>query len=124
LFTPSSLNQFDPGPGLCYFSFMGNKHFLKSLGDGGNKRLRFNLETRKGRVVNFLVQLEFRLKNKWLPVVRYDFSHGFPHRDVLSQRGAEDKSPLKLETLEQCVQYAEQDLSDRYEWYLDRFLKN
>ncbi len=79
--------------------------------------------TRKGRVVDFLVQLEVLAKEHWHPVVRYDFAHGFPHRDILTPRGDEEKTPLALEALEQCVQYAEQDLMDRQEWYVDRFLR-
>ena len=102
---------------------MGEKKFFKSLGSDGAKRLRFKLVTKKGKVVDFVVQLEIFEKNKWYPVVRYDFAHGFPHRDMLLPTREEEKTPLSLETLEQCVQYAEQDLMDRYEWYIERFLK-
>ena len=102
---------------------VGEKNFLKPLGLDRTKRLRFRIVTRKGRVVDFLVQLELFVKNKWWPVVRYDFAHGFPHRDVLTTRGEEEKTPLSLESLEQCVQFAEQDLEDRHEWYIEQFLK-
>ena len=102
---------------------MGEKKFIKVLGSEGNKRLRFKIVTRKGRVVDFVVQLEIWVTQKWWPVVRYDYAHGFPHRDMLSPKGEEEKTPLMLATLEQCVQYAEQDLLDRHEWYVAQFLR-
>ncbi|MBI2118547.1 MAG: hypothetical protein HYT97_02850 [Elusimicrobia bacterium] len=102
---------------------MGEKNFLKFLGADQTRRLRFRIITRKGKVIDFLVQLEVFTKIKWHPVVRYDFSHGFPHRDILLPDGQEEKTPLSLETLEQCVQYAEQDLVDRDEWYVEQFMK-
>ncbi|MBI1883468.1 MAG: hypothetical protein HYS08_04585 [Chlamydiae bacterium] len=70
-----------------------------------------------------MVQLEVWAKDKWYPVVRYDYARGFAHRDVLSPKGEEEKRPLTLDSLEQCVQYAEQDLTDRYEWYIEQFLR-
>ena len=102
---------------------MGEKSFFKWIGSEGIQRLRFRIVTRKGKVIDFIVQLEVFAKHKWHPVVRYDYAHGFPHRDVLSPRGDEEKTPLLLATLEQCVQYAEQDLMDRSEWYVEQFLK-
>ena len=102
---------------------MGQKSFFKPLGADGLKRLRFKIITRKGKVVDFVVQLELNFKGRWYQVVRYDFAHGFPHRDILTPRGDEEKTPLALETLEQCVQYAEQDLMDRHEWYIERFMR-
>lgn len=101
---------------------MGDKFFFKPLGFGG-KRLRFRLRTRKGKVVEFLVQLEMLAGETWKPVVRYDNAHGFAHRDVLDFLGREtEKKPLKLATMEEVLEYAEQDLTDRVDWYVERFL--
>ncbi len=102
---------------------MGQKQFFKKLGTDGTIRLRFKIVTRNGKIIDFVVQLEVFVRHKWHPVVRYDFAHGFPHRDILSPNGNEEKKPLILDTMEQCVQYAEQDLMDRYEWYIEQFSK-
>ena len=102
---------------------MGEKRFIKLLGSDGKKRLRFRIVTRKGRVVDFLVQLEVLAGREWLPVVRYDNAHGFPHRDVISPGGEEEKTPLLLDTMEQCLHYGEQDIADRCEWYISHFMK-
>lgn len=57
-------------------------------------------------------------------MVRYDNAHDFAHRDVLDSRGNEiEKTPLKLGTLAEILEYAEQDLMDRADWYVERFLK-
>jgi len=45
----------------------------------------------KGRVIDFVVQYETFINKEWFPVVRYDNSHGFAHRDLLSAR---PKTPL------------------------------
>ena len=69
-------------------------------------------------------QLELLVESKWKPVVRYDNAHDFPHRDVLDMRGnIIEKKLLNLGTLQEIVEYAEQDLADRVDWYVAKFIK-
>jgi hypothetical protein len=42
-------------------------------------RVRFDKE--HGRVLAFVVQLEYESSSGWLPVVRFDTAHGFAHCD-------------------------------------------
>ncbi len=71
-----------------------------------------------------MVQLELHVENSWKAAVRYDNAHDFPHRDVLDFAGGEiAKTPLKLGTLEEIMEYAEQDLTDRADWYAEKFIK-
>jgi hypothetical protein len=103
---------------------VGDKSFLKAIGAAGDKRLRFRIRTRKGKVVEFLVQLELYVDGAWKPIVRYDNSHDFAHRDLIDPEGKEiEKKPLKLGTLDEILEFAEQDLNDRVEWYVEKFLK-
>ena len=103
---------------------MGEKSFFKPVGSEGRTRLRFGIGTRKGKVTDVLIQLELHLDGEWRPVVRYDNAHDFAHRDVLDPKGNQvEKTPLKLGSLAEVLQYAEQDLIDRFEWYIERFLK-
>lgn len=37
--------------------------------------------------------------------------------------GKKEKHPIFLETLEQFLQYAEQDIKDRWEWYRTKYEK-
>lgn len=102
---------------------MGDKSFFKPIGSAGDKRLRFRIGTKKGKVVEILVQLEVLVEGVWKPVVRYDNAHDFAHRDILDLKGREaEKTPLKLGSLGEVLEYAEQDSIDRLGWYVERFL--
>jgi len=100
---------------------VGEKEYTRYLGDDGVVRVRVRLVTDGGRVVAVMVQLEARVDGEWWPLVRYDDAHGMLHRDVLDPAGRETKTPLPLPDRESFLAYAEQDLDDRWEWYLDRF---
>ena len=53
------------------------------ISQSGDDRLRLRIETEKGKVVNMVVQYEAKFGEEWHPIVRYDCSHGFLHRDVM-----------------------------------------
>lgn len=109
--------------GFGYTPYVGDKSFFKAIGEEGDKRLRFKIGTKRGKVVKFLVQLEVLVHGVWRPVVRYDNAHGFAHRDVLDAGGnLVEKKSLRLETLAEVLEFAEQDLIDRVDWYVERFL--
>ena len=100
---------------------MGEKEFTKELSPAGDDRLRVKISTKKGKVMEVVVQYEAKLKDKWYPVVRYDTSHGFFHRDLLNPKGEEIKKVIPIENLTDALTFAEQDLKDRWEWYKEKF---
>ena len=102
---------------------MPEKEFAKLLGNLGTDRLRIWLRTERGQITDVVVQYEAWINDEWVAIVRYDTSHGYPHRDVLHPNGAKDKYPLSFPDLEAFSQYAEQDLKDRWDWYRERFLR-
>lgn len=102
---------------------MGNKEFTKKLSPEGDNRLRIKIERAKGKVTDIVVQLETKIKDKWYPIVRYDCSHGFFHRDLLNPKGEKTKQPIAIENLKDALTYAEQDIRDRWEWYKEKFKK-
>ena len=79
--------------------------------------------TRKGDVVDVTIQYETLHQAKWIPIVRYDCSHGFFHRDVLLPSGGKEKEAIAIERLEDALSYAEQDLRDRWESYKQRYMR-
>jgi hypothetical protein len=101
---------------------MGEKEYLKQVGPDGVVRIRYRIETDRGRLRHVVVQLEVREQDRWHVVVRYDNAHQVLHRDELDASGRETKTTVQLPTLEMFVAYAEQDLADRWEWYCERFL--
>ena len=101
---------------------MDEKEYTRYLGGDAVVRVRVHLVTEGGRVVSVMVQLEAQVEGRWYPLVRYDDAHGVLHRDVLDPAGRETKKALPLSDRESFLAYAEQDLDDRWEWYLDRFV--
>ena len=45
----------------------------------------------RGQVIEFSIQFETFINGEWLPVVRYDTSHGFAHRDLLDIKRRREK---------------------------------
>jgi hypothetical protein len=69
-------------------------------------RKRHYHKTVRGRVVNFVVPLEVEIEEEWRPVVRYDCSHRFTHRDAYNLSGRQRK-----EEDEQALTFADEDMS-------------
>jgi len=61
-------------------------------------RLRVRIQTERGQVVDFVVQLESLIHNRWRAVVRYNCAHGTPHKDTLHPDGSQDKEWFYHET--------------------------
>jgi hypothetical protein len=55
--------------------------------------------------------------------VRYDCAHGFFHRDLLYPKEQKEKQSINITSLENALNYAEQDIKDRWEFYKERYLK-
>jgi len=102
---------------------MGKKEFTKELSPEGEDRLRIRLNIEKGKVIDVVVQYEAKIKERWCSIVRYDCSHGFFHRDLLTPKGEEIKQAIPIENLKDALTYAEQDIKDRWEWYKEKFKK-
>jgi hypothetical protein len=100
---------------------VSDREFLKLISPDGQDRLRIKIRTEKGKVVNIVVQYEAMIKGAWHEIVRYDCEHGYFHRDVIYPRGRKEKQPIAIENLNDALQYAEQDLKDRWTWYKDRY---
>jgi len=71
----------------------------------------------KGQVFKFVVQYEALLKGQWRPIVRYDTSHGFAHKDIIHYTGEEDKQPLYFQDFNIAFTFAIQDLKNIWKWY-------
>jgi len=86
-------------------------------------RYRHNHLRIKGEVMEFAVQYETFINGKWFPVVRYDTSHGFAHRDLLNLKGEKRKAPLFISDKNDALTFAESDIKDNWEVYKQRFLQ-
>lgn len=77
----------------------------------------------KGQIIDLAVQYETFINDKWFPVVRYDTSHGFSHRDLLNIKGEKRKTPLFITDKNDALTFAENDIKDNWEVYKQRFLQ-
>jgi hypothetical protein len=99
------------------------KEFTKAIGETGEDRIRFKFVVENGKVVDTVVQYECLAEGKWREVVRYDFAHGFFHRDLIAPKGETVKKRIDIDNLKIATVYAEEDLKDRWEWYKQNYLK-
>jgi hypothetical protein len=95
--------------------------FLVSL-DKDCRRRHYHVQI-KNRVIEFRIQLEIKIKEKWYPVVRYDTAHGYAHRDTMYFGGKIDKTPLFLNNYNDALTFSEFDLKSNWQFYRKRFLE-
>jgi len=77
----------------------------------------------RNQVIEFMVQLETMVKDKWYPVIRYDTKHGFAHKDVIHFDGTTEKFNLGISNYNIGMTLAEQDFKINWEKYVEEFLK-
>jgi hypothetical protein len=80
-------------------------------------RTRIRIETEQGKIIDILVQLEINDEG-WKTVIRYNFAHGKPHRDLIPKKGKKEKTWLEGRTLEEILTYAEIDMRSNWKKYL------
>lgn len=95
--------------------------YVTPLGPDGRRRTR---HVRIGnKIVEFVVQYELGIEREWYPVVRYDSSHGFAHRDRISFKGEVIKEELPIGDFNVALTFAEKDLRENWQKYRGYFLK-
>lgn len=77
----------------------------------------------KTEIIGFVVQLEILIKGKWYPIIRYDTSHKFAHCDIVSWKGKTEKIAIPAFDFRDALIYADDDLSQNWSIYRERFLK-
>jgi hypothetical protein len=100
-----------------------DREHLKLLKGGDTVRVAFDFD--RGRVTDFVVQLECWIEDRWRPVARYDAAHGRAHRDVLDWDGRvveKDWLPAEL-TYNRAMALGERDLAENAETYRSEFLR-
>ena len=97
--------------------------FLYPLTGELNDRIRVKASKEKGRIVGFVVQYEAFIRGRWYPIVRYDSSHGFAHKDIIHYNGKTEKQPLNFANYNIAFTFAIQDLKLLWQWYRIGFEK-
>ena len=77
----------------------------------------------KGKITDFIVQYEMFFENKWEPVVRYDTSHGYFHKDMISPDGSKEKIVIGVADLNEALTLSDSDINENWERYKNRYLR-
>lgn len=92
-------------------------------------RIRVWLEDDAGQITHFAVSLEYEVElgeGDWRAVARYDTTGGTVHRDRLRPNGTylTHREPTRLgSTLDQAIENAKVELSERADAYLGAFVQ-
>lgn len=100
---------------------MNKIEYLYYLSPQKSDRLRVQAYKEKNKILEFVVQYEAKILDKWYPVVRYDTRHGFAHRDLLHPDGSSDKEPLWFEDYNLSLTYTTEDLKHNWQRYRQKF---
>lgn len=99
---------------------MPEKTYTRTLGEEARKR--YYHKTDKGKVIDFVVQLEVEVQGEWRPVIRYDCAHAYAHIDRYNLQGEREKEELQLSFAE-ALTLADEDIDLHWESYKEKFLK-
>ena len=102
---------------------MNRKEYFKILDNELNDRLRERIDIDKGQIIDFVVQYESFINEKWVALVRYDFAHGYFHRDKITPDGKKEKQKIDINDRKTAHTYAEQDLTERWKFYKKQYVK-
>ena len=101
---------------------MNEKDYFKYLSN--KDRIRYKYEKEKGQILNLVIQYESFINGNWIPIVRYDNTHGFFHRDEMSPHKEQIKTKIYIDNLNEAFQYADSDIKENWKYYKKQYLKN
>jgi len=100
---------------------MAKKSYIFMLTDTDRKRHEHTVE--KGKVLAFVVQYEILLERRWVPIVRYDTSHGYTHKDLINPEGAQEKILMGMADFAEALVLADMDINENWERYKERYFR-
>ena len=98
---------------------MRTVEFRNLLDEKDALRVKFELD--QGSVVKFVVQLECRFNDKFVPVIRYDTAHDFAHCDRLHPYEPAQKIRMSASDCNEALTFAIQDLTENWKYYRRRY---
>ena len=100
---------------------MPEKTYIFMLTERDRKRHEHVIE--KGKVVGFMVQYETLFEGRWVPIVRYDTSHGYAHKDLINPDGTQEKILMGMGDFAEALAMAYMDINENWERYKERYLR-
>ncbi len=70
-----------------------------------------------------MVQYEILLEGTWVPIVRYDTSYGYAHKDLINPDGSQEKILMGIADFAEALVLADMDINENWERYKERYLR-
>lgn len=103
---------------------MGEREFVIYLDpDKRNNRYRHYHVWKENKIIEFRVQFEALIDEKWYPIVRYDTAHGKAHRDLIHADGSETKEWFSVYTVAEVLTIGQRDIMENWLTYRKQFEK-
>ena len=102
---------------------MGETSFIIYLDKAQENRYRHWHVSKKGKVVEFIIQYEAYITAKWHPILRYDTAHGQPHRDILHADGTQTKEIYSHYSNAEVLTIGQRDIIENWPFYRAAYQK-
>lgn len=88
-------------------------------------RVHLYKERGKGKLYNFIYQLETFHEGKWKTVIRYNNFHGFVHKDVFNKNNQRIRREFfgKI-SIREATTIADRDIKKNYKDYIEGFKRD
>ena len=89
-------------------------------------RTRTHIFVEKGKLKNYIHQLEFFDKEKWKVVVRFNYFHSFVHKDIFNRKEEkiETENLGEFAHLVDALEKARNDLKMNVGYYIRKFVRD
>jgi len=101
---------------------MGKREFTIYLDSGKRlNRYRHRHVWQQGSIVEFRIQYEALIGERWYTIVRYDNAHSKPHKDTLHPNGSETKEWFTLYSNAEVLTIGQRDIIENWPTYRARY---
>ena len=102
---------------------MGEREFLIYLDAEHKNRYRHRHIWELGEIIEFRIQYEAYIADRWYPIIRYDTAHGQPHKDTLYPDGEQVKEMYPGYSNAEMLTIGQRDITENWSRYRARYEK-
>jgi len=85
-------------------------------------RVAVSFQTKRGHVSHFSLQYEILLEGRWRKVVRFDSSHGVPHKHTFRRNGEAYRHDIPFSDIKEALTTLLLHIKDNYESMRENYL--
>ena len=100
---------------------MSETQFIVPLHGSPANRYRHRHTLEEGTVTGFVIQYEAEIEGEWREIVRYDTTHGSPHKDIMHPDGSETKEEFPHYTRAEVMTLGQNDIRKNWQKYREQY---